>query len=997
MTEHGGQPRERQRRRTSERVYFWDRFSTGVITFGGVGVLGAVLGLCVYLVWVAAPLFVGSAVRPGTAGPATPTGSRVLARAFDDDARAMVTLDASRDGAQTAVRASSLTDGTTFAEIPVLADGSAPTCASEPQKDGLIALGFADGSVRIGSVGLTEALVPESGVPSHLRSLAVGGEAALPPGVAGSGRSAGLLLRPTADRFRELRPSAEFGDAVRLRSAGDGEPGNGVIRIDLKVSPAGQRYIAAARRDGTIIFGTVRSVRGLGAKKAKDAIDEVAVPPPPASSPPPPSPSPAGGPGVQPTSGGTAGPWLFVLADGSGMLALDADGTVRRYAVLRDGAAGGQGTHVQPADDLRLFAGTTTRVTAAAMLQGGLTLVAGDSVGRLHAVMVGRDPTAGTPDAMRLVRSASIDLADGRATSVGALAVSGRDRLVAAALADGSVVVRHMTSRKQVARVAGTPDSGAATALAILPKGDGLYARIGAAGAASGTFRVWRLEGGFPEASAAALFLPLLYEGQVAPTFTYQSSGGNEGSESKTSLVPLIFGTIKATIVAMLFAVPLAVLAAIYTSEFLTPTMRRAVKPAVESMASLPSVVLGFIAAMVVAPLIADRLAGVLAAIVLVPVGLLGAAHVWQMLPARTVLVVGRRWRAWLIAGTIGVMLMAAWAAGPIVERALFVPTRADVLVAAGRYEPVQRDRWPSWVGTRTSMSADDERPLRRAGLYFRDGTVVRPTADSSEAAGTSAAPSGLIPWLNGTIGDATPGWFVLLALPMVLVAWFGLDRVLTAAGIADRVGARAADQAARRRARAGFELARFAASLAVGAIAAGVIARAMTAGGLDPRDSLLGPFSQRNALVVGLIMGFAIVPIIYTISEDALRSVPASLRSASLGVGATPWQTAVRVVLPAAGSGVFSACMIGLGRAVGETMIVLMATGNTPEMTPNLFSGFRTLAANIAVELPEAERGGTHYRVLFLCGLTLFAMTFIINTTAEVVRQRFRKRTAAL
>jgi phosphate transport system permease protein len=171
----------------------------------------------------------------------------------------------------------------------------------------------------------------------------------------------------------------------------------------------------------------------------------------------------------------------------------------------------------------------------------------------------------------------------------------------------------------------------------------------------------------------------------------------------------------------------------------------------------------------------------------------------------------------------------------------------------------------------------------------------------------------------------------------------------------------------------------------------------ALWAASIDPRDSILGPFSVRNSLVVGIIMGFAIIPIIYTISEDAMRGVPQGLRQASLGSGATPWQTALRVVLPVAASGIFSACMIGLGRAVGETMIVLMATGNSPEMNWNIFSGFRTLAANIAVELPESDKGSTHYRVLFLCGLLLFALTFAVNTTAEVVRQYFRRKNAGL
>ena len=166
-----------------------------------------------------------------------------------------------------------------------------------------------------------------------------------------------------------------------------------------------------------------------------------------------------------------------------------------------------------------------------------------------------------------------------------------------------------------------------------------------------------------------------------------------------------------------------------------------------------------------------------------------------------------------------------------------------------------------------------------------------------------------------------------------------------------------------------------------------------LTVLGWDPRGSLLSTYVQRNALVVGFVMGFAIIPIIYTLAEDALSSVPEHLRLASLGAGATPWQTAVRVIVPTAMSGLFSAVMIGLGRAVGETMIVLMATGNTPVMEWNVFNGFRTLSANIAVELPEAVQNDTHYRTLFFAALILFAMTFVLNTFAELVRQRFRKR----
>jgi phosphate transport system permease protein len=155
--------------------------------------------------------------------------------------------------------------------------------------------------------------------------------------------------------------------------------------------------------------------------------------------------------------------------------------------------------------------------------------------------------------------------------------------------------------------------------------------------------------------------------------------------------------------------------------------------------------------------------------------------------------------------------------------------------------------------------------------------------------------------------------------------------------------------------------------------------------------------YDQRNSLVVGLVMGFAVIPTIFSITEDAIFGVPKHLTVGSLALGATPWQTMTRVVLLTASPGIFSAVMIGLGRAVGETMIVLMATGNTPIMDFNIFEGFRALSANIAVEMPEAEVDSSHYRVLFLAALVLFAATFVLNTMAEVVRQRLRKKYSSL
>jgi phosphate transport system permease protein len=295
-------------------------------------------------------------------------------------------------------------------------------------------------------------------------------------------------------------------------------------------------------------------------------------------------------------------------------------------------------------------------------------------------------------------------------------------------------------------------------------------------------------------------------------------------------------------------------------------------------------------------------------------------------------------------------------------------------------------------------MSPDMERHLRAYGFYFRDGRVVRPvvgTAQQRDEALNSAAAAGLDRasirrWLDGNIGGPWPGWVLVMMIPASIVVI-----ALQARFVNRRFNSAMAWKSPLE---AGlWQFVKFILSLAaIGAVAL-ALATLATSLGYDTRDLIFGPFTMRNTLVVGLIMGFAVIPIIYTISEDAMTSVPASLRSASLGSGATQWQTSVRIVLPVAASGIFSACMIGLGRAVGETMIVVMATGNTPTMDLNIFSGFRTLSANIAVELPEAPNHSTHFSVLFLCGLVLFAMTFAVNTTAEVVRQHFRRRSASL
>jgi phosphate transport system permease protein len=240
--------------------------------------------------------------------------------------------------------------------------------------------------------------------------------------------------------------------------------------------------------------------------------------------------------------------------------------------------------------------------------------------------------------------------------------------------------------------------------------------------------------------------------------------------------------------------------------------------------------------------------------------------------------------------------------------------------------------------------------------------------------------------WLAPMVERVVPGLFMLpLVLPVCILAAYFVWR--------------AVPQGVRGRFRTGTEV-----FLLIPVVIAGLWL-AFTLGGLvetlllggNYRGWLLSAlgltYDQRNSLVVGVAMGFAVIPIIFTIAEDSLANVPQHLRAGSLALGANRWQTALRIVLPTASPGIFSAIMIGFGRAVGETMIVLMATGNTPVMDWSVFNGFRALSANIAVELPEAPEGGTLFRVLFLAAFLLFCLTFAVNTVAELVRLKLRQK----
>jgi ABC-type uncharacterized transport system permease subunit len=485
--------------------------------------------------------------------------------------------------------------------------------------------------------------------------------------------------------------------------------------------------------------------------------------------------------------------------------------------------------------------------------------------------------------------------------------------------ADGSLTAAYATNERVLGRASAF--GGPVVAAAPGSKDDGLLV-VGP----GLSYKGFEVDAPHPETSFGSLFGRVHYEGYAEPAFLYQSTSGTDEAETKLSLTPLLYGTLKATFYAMLFALPLALLAALYTSQFMHHRVRAFVKPGIEVMASLPSVVLGFLAALVIAPFVEDVVPSVLATLVLVPVAAFLVGVAWHGLPLS--------WKQGASSATrIGLALVLVAGVG------------AACLALAG---PLQR-----WFFSGPANPSGDFRVWLRGEPDTGSGLPLLRAA--LLAVGASL---GLF---------LLPRWGVRVSLPRAPVA---VDRAAKALVYAVLPAA---------------ALALLAAPL-----------ESLAFGG-DFRRFLLGAdgevYDQRNSLVVGIAMGFAVIPIVYTIAEDALYAIPDALKSAALACGASPWQTAMRVVVPAAAPGMFSATMIGLGRAVGETMIVLMATGGTPIIDASPFNGFRTLSANIAIELPEAPEGGTLYRVLFLAGLLLFALTFVVNTVAEVIRLRFRKK----
>lgn len=861
---------ERTRRRsmkTRASVVWGEKLAAWIITVGGLMVIVAVLGIMVFLFRVAMPLIGGGTVL-GSVAYQVDVPQRVY-WVHADEFQTVGTL-VSTGGEVTNFH---IPSGRVIGNQPFDFAGRKVTAVGGTLERDRVLFGFDDGTVRFGRVTTTLTTTRQDAFPAAATNLDARDRLH-------EGR---VYTQVQTGDFRTLLPFSELGASEKLSAVP-------IVAVDYRVGGTVERP--------TIAFGTVdangqarvsQSTVMRNMLTSEETVTTLTVDLPPTGAAP-----------------GTKVNTILISGSADRALVATDDGVIYRYD-LRD--------FQNPvlAETLRALP-PKVAITAMTFLGGEQTLIVGGSDGSVGAYFRIQRAGATTKDGFELVKAR-----DHGPLPAGIVSISEGQRDKSFMVADnaGNVQVIHSTSAQVLFSFKRTGDLAAPVIGMLFPRSDGVLLVSD-----RGAVNAWQYADPHPEITPQVLLGKLWYEGYPGPEWVWQSTAGTDLAESKFSLVPLVFGTLKAAFYALLFAVPISIMAAIYTSEFVHPTVRGTVKPMMEMMESLPTVVLGFVAALILAPLVEEWIGAVLLGFFALPMGLMLGAFIWQSLPPAVVLRLDGVAKFCLMGASIIVTAFVAYQLGPLFESILF----------------------------------------------------------SGDFKG----------WTAGTLGTGTPFMF-LITLPLSYVSVAFLFRRYFGHQYRMFLGDR--DRAAAGQ----IDILRWIVFLIAAMILSYVVASLLTLIGYDPRGNVIDSYQQRNALVVGFVMGFAVIPNIYTLAEDALSSVPGHLRAGSLACGATPWQTATYIILPTAASGVFSAVMMGMGRAVGETMIVVMAAGNTPVLEWNIFSGLRTLSANIAIELPEAVKDGTNYRVLFLAALTLFLMTFFINTIAELIRQRFRKRAFAL
>ena len=753
------------RQRTNRwSVRFSEVASRMLITLGGIGTIIAVATVCIFLVWVAYPAFLPSKVKEVETAP-PPEILEVPLRSGIDEYQ-LLRWGLYPNGELRVYRVES---GKILEKRQLLTAGKVTACSTaswEKEPSGRrqycsLAVGYEDGTVQTVRIGFANRPLDTDEEPEQHRGLKVGEVVEFEKSV---------LTRIADGQMRAEEILVEIDDPIKPASK------DAIRLIDQSKLPDGP-ILALLSADGTLRTSSIVSKKNLLTGKVTRKLS-------------------GGDMQLPPRAGFGLPKYLMLTGVGDNVLLIWEDGHLVRVDARNIEAP-------KVAEETELLGAGDLKVTAVQFMIGKTTLLVGDSSGRVRAWFGIKPADAPTPDGIVYAVGHEFPASGSAITS---LTTSARNRTMAAGYADGRVRLYYVTSEKFLAEVR-TADKPVREV--ILSPGDDLLV----AWSEAGTWH-YSIDLGHPEITPSSILRPVRYEGYEKPEHVWQSSGGDDAVETKFGLWPLIFGTIKATTYALLIGVPLALLAAIYTNAFLHPHTRALVKPTVELMASLPSVVLGFLCAMLLAPFVERLLPAVLSLFLTMPAAFVGGAYLWQLLPEKWTLRL-ERWRFLFICLLIPAGLTGAKLLGPLLERMLF---DGDLL---------------GWLN-------DRNRPGAANGLFL----ILLPVSGLATIVLMSRY---LNPWYRSVVTR--------------------LSRLQNA--LAD-VG-------------------KFLAAAVFTGVLAYALASFICSFGYDPRGDLIGTYIQRNALVVGFMMAFAIIPIIFTLAEDALASVPDHLRAGLAGLRSHP------------------------------------------------------------------------------------------------------------
>ncbi len=608
-----------RRKSTRLSVRLADVVSTRVITIGGIGTIVAVSMVFVFLLAVVAPLFTSASLENSTPqNPAWSPDRAPLHMAMDEYRTIAWAL--LPDGQLVTYR---LDTGEELNRFTISAE-KAITAVSSTIGGNDLAVGLEDGNVIVGRVKFETSFRELTGVSKEIADLEIGGRATLEKGV---------VQRTPQGQFRLQQVVIEFKDPVRISKS--------PIRLldhlapDTEDNPlASKEYqLVVVDDDQKLFVSQLIEKENQFSGEVKLEAETKPVP----------------------LDGRDELP-LSVLLSGRAddFLLVWQDGVARRFD-SRDFA------DPQLIEEVQLLSDDRAEITVCELILGRETVVVGDSTGHVHAWFRTRQANASHGDgfALTLVHQLPSYIAP-----VVSLGTSQRSRTIGVGYEDGNLRLTHVTTNHTI--LDQKLDEGLpVNRIIIAPKDDGVLAVT--------PKNVWSsgFDPGHPEATMASLFLPVWYEGYAEPETIWQSSFATSAPEMKLGMWPLIYGTLKATLYTMLLGAPLALLAAIYTSEFLTPRSRARIKPAVEMMASLPSVVLGFLAALVFAPYVERCVPATLACFIVLPVTYAAAAFLWHLIPYRLSLRV-QQYRFIVMCAILPLGFLLAFAVAPLVERTLF-------------------------------------------------------------------------------------------------------------------------------------------------------------------------------------------------------------------------------------------------------------------------------------------------------------------------------------